>query len=369
MRVCFISHSDSPWAPYYAGHMVRRGHEVHVVSFHPKPIPGVTLHYVGSRHRDGRLPKSLYLLRIPRVRKLLRELRPDVVMATYVMSNGLIGAATRCCPLVISTRGIDWKFPLPDLLSNAVVRWIARRADALHASSHELVELLTALGAPGERFTVIPLGTDSRQFVPRTEARPAGPKRIICTRKHHPLYDNDTIVRALRELRDEGREFECRFVGSGSRLEETKRLAAELGLASCTEFLGDREHAELPRLLAWADLYVSAARSDGAPSSLFEAMSCGLFPVVTDVRANRDWLRHERDGFLFAPGDAAACARGLRFAWDRTEVVAEAARRNRQLVCDELDREAGLERLEALLLSVAEHRYPPASSEGESVPT
>jgi glycosyltransferase involved in cell wall biosynthesis len=369
MRVCFISHSDSPWAPYYAHYMAGRGHEVDVVSFHPKEIPGVRVHYVGSHHRDGRLPKPLYVLRIPRVRRLLRALRPDVVMATYVKSNGLIGAAARCGPLVISTRGVDWEFPLPAPLANALVRWIAGRADALHASSAELAERLAALGVPRDRFTVIPLGTDPEVFLPAVGPRPAGPPRIICTRKHHPLYDNDTIVRALRLLRDDGREFHCRFVGTGSRLEETRRLAAELGLSSCIEFLGDREHAELPALLAWADLYVSSARSDGAPSSLFEAMSCGLFPVVTDMRANRDWLRHERDGFLFPAGDAEACAEGLRFAWDRTEVVAEAGRRNRQLVCERLDREVGLERLETLLSEVAEHRYRPASSEGESVPT
>jgi glycosyltransferase involved in cell wall biosynthesis len=336
--------------------MQHRGHDVHVISFHPKPIPGVNVHYVGRANQVGELPKRHYLWAVPRVRRLLRCIRPDVVMATYYRSNGLVGALTKCSPLIISARGIDWDFALPLGLGNRLTRWIASRAELLHASSPELVDQLVSTGIARERFTVIPLGTDPDRFRPRQGPRSPGPVRILCTRKHHAVYDNPTILRALARLRDARMDFIARFVGTGSQVLQNQRLAADLGLAEHVEFLGDAEHNEIPGHLSWADVYVSAAHSDGAPSSLFEAMSCGLYPVVTDVRANQAYLRHLVNAFLFAPGDDAACAAGLRYVWEHHDMLSEAGLHNRAIVKEHCDRNINLGRLEVLLAKAAAMR-------------
>jgi glycosyltransferase involved in cell wall biosynthesis len=354
MRVCFISHSNSPWAPYYTRYFQERGHEVHLISFHPKPIPGVRMHYVGATPADGRLPKWIYLWRVPRVRRLLRKLRPDVVMATYVRSNGLVGALTKSSPLVVSSRGvIDYDFGLPARWNARLLRWIAGRAELLHASSDELAEGFAQAGVALDKFTVIPVGTDTAIFAPRQGTRPPGPLRLICTRKHDPLYDNETIIRALARLKAEALDFQFRFTGSGTVIDHNQRLVTALGLGDRVEFRGDVAHEQVPSELRWADLYVSAAESDGAPSSLFEAMSCKLFPIVTDVRANRDWITHGKNGYLFRVHDDQDCAAGLRFAIAQIEIVSRAINDNRKMVAERLDRTAGLARLEKLLRKAA----------------
>jgi glycosyltransferase involved in cell wall biosynthesis len=167
------------------------------------------------------------------------------------------------------------------------------------------------------------------------------------------LYDNETILRALAKLKAEGLAFEFRFTGSGSLIDYNKRLAGELGLNDRVEFRGDVAHEQVPDELRWGDLYVSAAESDGAPSSLFEAMSCKLFPIVTDVRANQDWITHRGNGYLFRVHDSEDCAAGLRFAVSEPERVREAQEQNRKTVAKRLDRAAGLARLEKLLENAA----------------
>jgi glycosyltransferase involved in cell wall biosynthesis len=356
MRVCLIAHSDSPWTPHYARHLIARGHEVHVISFHPKPIPGVTVHYVGARVGGALLWlwKALYVVRLRSVARLLAKIRPDVTMATYFRSNGLVGALTKRSPLVVSTRGPgDYEFWLPFGLDVRLARWIARRAERLHASSPELVDYFASIGVARERFEVIPLGIDAAAFPPRAGARPPGPPRIVCTRKHLPIYDNRTIVRALAALRADGIAFEFCFVGSGNRQPFTEREVRAAGLDDAVSFAGEVEPGDVGRHLAWADVYVSATLSDGSPSSLFEAMSVGLFPVVTDIRANRDWLKHGENAFLFPPGDAAACAAGLRYAIEHGAEHAAALDRSQRRVAEELDRDRNLARLERLLASVA----------------
>jgi glycosyltransferase involved in cell wall biosynthesis len=237
-----------------------------------------------------------------------------------------------------------------------LARWIAGRADRLHASSPELVEYFASIGVPRERFTVIPLGIDAAAFPPREGPRPPGPPRVVCTRKHLPIYDNRTLVRALARLRDAGVAFEFRFVGSGNRQPFTEREIRAAGLEDRVAFLGEVEAGEVARQLAWADVYASATLSDGSPSSLFEAMSVKLFPVVTDIRANRDWIVHRRSGFLFPPGDDRACAEGLRFAFEHLAECAPALEESRRVVVQKLDRKLGLARLERLLLEAAAGR-------------
>src|SRR5262249_13859139 len=171
----------------------------------------------------------------------------------------------------------------------------------------------------------------------------------ICTRKLDPLYDNFTILRALARRKADGLAFQARFVGGGGLEQQTRSAARDLGLDSCVEFVGNVAHEAVPDHLRWADVYVSASVADGAPSSLFEAMASGVFPVVSDIRANRDWLEHRTTAWLFPVGDDTSCAAGIRFALDSPEVVASAIEANRQVVVERLDRCRNLQRLEALL--------------------
>jgi glycosyltransferase involved in cell wall biosynthesis len=84
--------------------------------------------------------------------------------------------------------------------------------------------------------------------------------------------------------------------------------------------------------------------------------------VVTDIRANRDWLVHGSNGFLFPPGDDRACADGLRFAFERGAGCEAALEESRRRVAEQLDRGVGLERLERLLLETADTRLQQAAS-------
>ena len=91
-----------------------------VISFHPQPIPGVTIDNVGAVDRRGCVPKSLYLRRALLVRKIFKQWNPEVVLAKYMRSNGLIGALSKCNALVVSSRGGDYDWSLPSSLNHMI---------------------------------------------------------------------------------------------------------------------------------------------------------------------------------------------------------------------------------------------------------
>ncbi len=57
-----------------------------------------------------------------------------------------------------------------------------------------------------------------------------------------------------------------------------------------------------------ADLYISPSHVDGSSVSLMEALACGLPVLVSDIPANKEWVREGYNGWLFPDGDADALA-------------------------------------------------------------
>jgi L-malate glycosyltransferase len=115
--------------------------------------------------------------------------------------------------------------------------------------------------------------------------------------------------------------------GDGVYAPTLEARAAERGLGGRVRFLGLRR--DVPRLLAAADLFVSASHWEGAPVSLLEAMINGAPCVMTDVGDNR--LILEGTGCPTPPaGDPQAFAAALETMLDdpaRRAACAEAARR------------------------------------------
>lgn len=352
MHICLIAHSDAPWTGHYVRIFRSRGHRVSLLSFSPAPVDGAEFYYVGPPSQSRKNPKWAYLFYIPRVRKLLRSLRPDVLLATYFRSNGLVASMASNAPLVISTRGVDQTFPL-GFLGRALTRWICKRADSIHASSRDLADSLIALDVPTRKVTAIPVGTFPDLFVPSSEVRAPGAARIVCTRKHHPIYDNVVIVEALKALRTSGFDFSCTFIGTGTSIDETIRASRDRGLEEHVSFLGEVPHERLPDLLRQADIYISASRADGTSSSLLEAISTCLVPVVSDIPANRTWIRHKKSGFLFQVGDSIACASGIAWAWANRDRIASALVNSRQAVIEKGDCYTNTLQLEQLLERVS----------------
>ena len=69
-----------------------------------------------------------------------------------------------------------------------------------------------------------------------------------------------------------------------------KKLAADLGISEAVRFEGAVDRESIPQMLDSSAIYCSMLDTDGLSASLIEAMAAGLFPVVTDIPANKIWI-------------------------------------------------------------------------------
>ncbi len=343
MRLCYIVHSQSHFAAPYIDHFARRGHEVHLISFTRDPLPNAVNHHPLPHDCDPTKSPLSYVRAIPQVRRLVRAIAPDLLHAHFLTSNGLVATASGFHPLVVSARGSDVHNSLRHVARRALIRYVVQHADLVNPVSEELAAKVARLGVPAAKILCLSQGIDAGRFAVVRAPRPHGPVRIICTRKLHRPYQPETIVAALARVAADGLDFEMTFAADGRDLAALRGDVAARGLASRVRFLGGYAPAELPALLAAADVYVSASLWDGTSPALLEAMAAGVFPVVSDCPANREWLTGRGDGRFFRPDDVDALAAALRDALADPASWEAARARNQALVRARADRDTNLE--------------------------
>jgi glycosyltransferase involved in cell wall biosynthesis len=115
-------------------------------------------------------------------------------------------------------------------------------------------------------------------------------------------------------------------------------LAVELRVPDRVKFLGIR--TDIPELMRGADAFALTSLSEAASLTLLEAMASGLPAIVTNVGGTPEIVRHEREGLLFARGDASGCADAIRRLFNDPDLAARlgAAGRERAVERYQLNR-------------------------------
>jgi glycosyltransferase involved in cell wall biosynthesis len=269
---------------------------------------------------------------------VLREIRAhfpfDAIDAEFFWPDGpaaMLLARALGVPFSIKARGSDihvWG-QRRGVAEQIVAAGIA--ADGLLAVSAALKADMAALGLPGEAIRVHHTGIDLGLFRPvgRAAAKAAlgveGPL-LVAAGALLERKGQDLAIAALKLLPGAT----LILVGDGpdrARLEGLARGAD-------VRFLGNRPHAELPALLAAADVMVLPTVSEGLANVWVEALACGTPVVTSDVGGAREVVDRPEAGRLVPrdpvaiaeavrelladpPGQAAVRESALRFSWEK----------------------------------------------------
>jgi glycosyltransferase involved in cell wall biosynthesis len=341
MRIVFAGYHGSVHTRRWADFFARRGDDVHVVTCGDRAeVNGAAyaVHDLGPP-RPG---KPGYLAKIPPARRLITSLRPDVVHAHYATSYGLLGLASGVHPLVVSAHGDDVLISPGNPAMRALVRRVLRSADAITVpGEHVRVAVEALLDGSAREVHSFQYGVETARLAAlgrelRDVAEAPSTLRIASVRPLLELYRLDLLLRALDRL---GRDFECDVVGEGPERPRLERLRDELGLTDRVRFHGHLPGDEVERMLGRADVYVSLAESDGTSLGLLEALALGAVPVLSDIPANRPWVRDGESGVL-TRSDPDSVAGAIERA--RELCSGDAPARNLRLVSERGDRDANL---------------------------
>jgi L-malate glycosyltransferase len=305
MKICFLATANSIHSHKWIKHFADAGHEVYWISFvpaYPCPIPNVK-QYELNNHAPKWISMFYYAFK---VKALLKEIEPDILHSHYAGTYGLAGALSGFSPFVLTAWGSDILFAGQSLIKRPLVKYVLSKADLITCDADHMVNTMVRLGTSIRKIRLIYFGVDTVKFSPGQKDKAVrqrlgiseGPM-IISLRNLEPIYDVESLIRAvpyvLRELSS------AMFVigGSGSQEDMLKELSLSLGVSESVRFIGSYRNEDLPEYLRMADVYVSTSLSDaGIAASTAEAMACGVPVIITDSGENGKWVHDGRNGFI-----------------------------------------------------------------------
>ncbi len=278
------------------------------------------------------------------IKRLLRELRPDVVH-THSAKAGILGRFagytlkdkfSENLPAVVHTiHGLAFHPYQSGLLNKfyiAIEKSTAKRTDFFISVADAMTEQATAVGiGTPERYVTAYSAIEEDDFL-----TPISQERRIEFRRKHGIAENSVVLVSIARLfmlkgheyivesaKELSRQFEnCvwLFVGDGNLSAQLKEQACRLGLSERIKFAGLLPPREIPLAIQSSDILVHCSLREGLARALPQGMLCGKPAISFDVDGAREVV-NENTGRLIEPKNVEelikACAeliedKGLR---------------------------------------------------------
>jgi glycosyltransferase involved in cell wall biosynthesis len=254
---------------------------------------GVTVRVIPQRRR-------LDLRRLFTLAAFLRRDRIDVVHSFLFHANGYAWPAQRLAgvrSLITSARNCHPAGRFRDWVNKQAFRDSAAILCNAEASRDFV---LAHYAAPAKKCSVIHNGVDLARFRPVPGGpRPPGagsPGHVLTVARMVPQKDLELFLEAAALVVRTRPAARFSIIGDGPGRPELERSAGRLGLGATVSFLGER--ADVPDLLATADVFWLTSAWEGFPNVLLEALACGVPVVARDVGGAREIVRDGWNGYL-----------------------------------------------------------------------
>lgn len=318
MVVMLLAAASSVHTMRWARGLSAAGIEVHLVSQHPlleEIGSGVSVHITSFRGVAG------YLTMIPWVKKLLREVRPDLVNAHYASGYATTARFLMYRPWLLSVWGSDvYLFPYKSILHKWLIVANLESADAVASTSHCMAVQVKKVAPEIRDVYITPFGVDIESFALTISNKADSEKSdqlVVGTVKGlSHVYGIDILIRAFalvkKSLGEAGaKSVLLRLVGSGPDADSLKQLAESLGVGESVTFVGYVCPADVPVELNRMDVFVALSRSESFGVAAIEAGAAGLPVVVSDAEGLSEVVVDGETGLVVPREDPAAAAAAI----------------------------------------------------------
>ncbi len=303
----------------------RRGMEVTVVTLDSKEdfykVEAPVRHIVLDGKSDSKnLLQTIWitLRRIIALRKVIRRISPDWIMALMTQTNVLALLAN----LGLRTKIAVWEQNHPPFTASGPR---GRLWEWLRRFTYPKANVVAALTKKSEDWLVEHYPKVKTVVIPNPVSWPLSdfspvlkPAKFIDVSKHLLLASGhfstkkgfDMLLEAFSRIYKKHPAWQLAILGDGQEEEALKNFVSERGLGKAVIMPG--RAGNIGDWYRRADLFVLSSRHEGFPLVVVEAMAYGVPVVSFDCDTGpRDIIREGIDGFLVPAGDIAALAEAL----------------------------------------------------------
>jgi glycosyltransferase involved in cell wall biosynthesis len=369
--------------------LVVRGHEVHVIcggtyaEAAPEARPDVIVHRVQgfrfSRSAAGRI-LSYASFYIGATWKAFRVQKPDAVLT--LTTPPLLSVVGTLLKVFKGSRLCIWEMDLyPDVAVDlgyikaggiinraigVIADWSRRNADSVIALGECMRTRLLARGIQNETIAIVENWADSTQIAVAPHNADHKSLQMVYSGNLGLAHDVETLIGAIRKLRDDVR-FRFLFVGGGSRRAElTSFLQAES--IHSVELRAYVPRAELGSSLSAADIGIVTQREaccgSVVPSKVYGLLAAGrpILFVGPGAATPASIVRRHACGWHIDNGDVEGLVRLLNHLVEHPDEISAAGRNGRLALEREFDRPLGTARIIDQLVGTTSYRHSTANN-------
>ncbi|MBU3103188.1 glycosyltransferase [Clostridium gasigenes] len=289
MKICYLadikSQHTEKWCKYFLG----KGYEIHVISLRSGEIEGVTVHSLdidnSVSQKENSSDKIGYLKKIIKIRKLVKQINPDILHAHYASSYGLFGALCNYHPYVISLWGSDvLLFPKEGLVQKSILKYNFKKADEIFSTSEYMAR--EAKKYTNKNIYITPFGIDINIFNDKEE-RSNDEVNIGIVKSLEKVYGIDYLINSFNVIVNKypDKKINLYIIGKGTQEKILKDLVIKLGLEKKIKFLGTMPLEKIGEFYNKMHIAAVPSLSESFGVTVLEAQACGIPVVVSDIEA------------------------------------------------------------------------------------
>lgn len=267
----------------------------------------------GSIHRTWK--------RIFTIRKIVRNIKPDIIMSVLWQANAVVGLTDKLWNLNTNLIFNEQNSPLSSLITDARQRklWpIAKRlyhqADLLIATSKGIaLELKSETGTSADKIKVVynPIDIDSSKFTPKSRISKNNQDsfKILAIGRLTPQKNFSMLLKTCAIVL-KTHNITLIVLGEGPERENLELLSRNLNISSRVNFLGFVPEPQV--YYSQADIFALTSIHEGFGNVIVEAMSMGIPVIATDCpHGPREILQNGTSGILVPINDDNHFAREI----------------------------------------------------------
>lgn len=212
--------------------------------------------------------------------------------------------------------------------------FVLKKADAFSAISMEIASEWTSSGIPANKVYLIPNSVDTARFTPPEPGQklllreqlglPREAVIAIYTGRLVSYKGLPLLTRVWNDIRNKHTNAILVLAGTGGLdihncEQELRDFVASNQMEQSVRFTGAVQN--ISEYLQASDYFVFPTENDAFPSSVVEAMACGLPVIATPVGAIPSIITHEDNGLLIEPGNREQLFRALDVMTSNTSDV------------------------------------------------
>lgn len=245
---------------------------------------------------------NIHLIKLlPKIKQIIKEINPDFINAHYITSYGFLAALAKPShsKLILSAWGSDILVtPFESNLKKKITQYALNKSFLVTSDSNFMSEKIRIL-SPKAHILTFPFGIEK---MPQCNVEDKNPALFFSNRALAPNYRIDWVLELFSEICKITTEARLIVANDGNEKENLVKKAIELGINEHIDWVGFINAEKQAEIYKKATYFFSLPMSDATSVSLLEAMAYGCLPIVSDIPANHEWIRHLENGIIIKHG-------------------------------------------------------------------